>query len=305
MKRPEAKKIICILILAAALVSGVVVLFFSLQQPKENHYHLSDERLFGISNLDEVVAVLRDSLKTRSAEIKIHFYFKGDYLDDISPFVKELMELAQDETGKPDEGDYIRYQLGGYTFSYGSKSSSEGYQYSIIITPVYYSSFEQEQETNKKVQEILHLLSLPETAGDYEKTQAVHDYLVEHVNYDLVHKKNEYHTVKSTAYGALVNHSATCQGYAAAAYRLLMELGVNCRVITGEGESANGSEYHAWNIVGIDGVYYNMDVTWDDVKQNKEYFLKSEQDFRDHIKDECFDTTEFCSLYPAAQTSLD
>lgn len=270
--------------------------------PKENRYSLSEERLFGIANLDEIVEKIRNDLKLRSSSISISFSFKGDYMDDISPFVKELMELVLTETGEPDEGDYIRYELGGYTFSYGHEATSRGYNYSIIINPEYYSTGEQERQVTEKVREILDSFPLRESSSDYEKVRAVYDYLTANVKYDIVHKKNQYHTLKSTAYGALINRTATCQGISVAAYRLLMELGVSCRVITGMANPDHeDSEYHAWNIVCIDGLYYNLDITWDEQLGGEDYFLKSDENFAGHARDEEFKTAEFYDIYPMAE----
>lgn len=288
---------ICITALA---VSGVIFSCTACAR-KENRYKLSDERLFGISNLDEIVDTIRDALKNRSSEIRISFSFKGDYMDDISPFVKELMELAQEETGEPDEGDYIRYQMGGYTFSYGHEAFSGGYRYAVVITPDYYSTANQELDTQSRVQEILKSFSLAQDAGEYEKIRAVYDYIAENVSYDIVHKKNQYHTLKSTAYGALINHSATCQGIAVTIYRLLKEMGVDCRVITGMADNGTGAEYHAWNIVYIDGLYYNLDATWEKVDEEEQFFLKCDEHFEGHERDSEFETDEFLSRYPKAE----
>ena len=270
----------------------------SAQQQHEARYQLSDERMFGITNLDELVEDIRCALKTRSAKIGISFSFRGDYMDDISPFVRELMEFAQEDTGRPDEGDYIRYQLGGFEFSYGYEAVPGGYEYEIFITPSYYSSAMQEERTSEKVQEILELLSVYDS-GEYEKIQAVHDYISENVKYDNVHKDNQYYTLKSTCYGALVNNSATCQGISVAVYRLLRELGVDCRVITGTGTKGRDREYHAWNIVCIDGQYYNLDATWD-LNDTEEFFLKSDESFAGHERDAEFKTEEFYLRCPMA-----
>ena len=62
--------------------------------------------------------------------------------------------------------------------------------------------------------------------------------------------------------------------------RLLTEMGVGCRIITGEGMNGEKAEFHAWNIVKLGGVYYNIDVTWDDTKMTSDYFLKSDSYLR-------------------------
>ena len=73
-----------------------------------------------------------------------------------------------------------------------------------------------------------------------------------------------------TAYGALIDRTCVCQGYAALLYRLLLELGVDNRVLTGTGNGGG----HAWNIVELDDVYYNVDPTWDAGRTEYDYFLK-------------------------------
>ncbi len=67
------------------------------------------------------------------------------------------------------------------------------------------------------------------------------------------------HTENHSAYGALCNRSAVCEGYAEA-YQLLMDIaGVECIYVTGE-----ANEPHAWNLLRIDDAYYHVDTTWDD-----------------------------------------
>ena len=79
-----------------------------------------------------------------------------------------------------------------------------------------------------------------------------------------------------SAYGAIINGKAVCQGYASLFYRMCREAGIPARIITGLG---NGGA-HAWNIVKLDGAYYNVDVTWDDTEDsNYNYFNKSDSEY--------------------------
>ena len=302
MKNKKRRAFIIILISAAALIFGVAAFVCALDFAKTKQYHLSSEREFGISNLDDVVVTLRRSLKERSPEIGISFFLKGDHMGDIEPFVEELMELALEETGVPDEGDYLRFQMGGYTFTYNHLAKNAGYRYSIYIRPQYHTTALQEEQTTLKIREILDSLKLEADAKEYEKIRAVHDFLIQNVSYDKVHKKNEYHTIRSSAYGALINHSATCQGYCVAMYRMLSELGVSCRIITGEAGETGETEYHAWNIARMDGLYYNIDVTWDDETGSDDYFLKTDDLFTGHQRDEKFQTPDFYARYPMVDT---
>ena len=88
----------------------------------------------------------------------------------------------------------------------------------------------------------------------FEKAKAVHDYLVTYVVYDGGDQ-----TRCHTADGALVDHRAVCDGYAKAFMLVMQNLGYPCQLVYGW-----AGEYHAWNVVCLDGAWYQMDVTWDD-----------------------------------------
>jgi len=74
-----------------------------------------------------------------------------------------------------------------------------------------------------------------------------------------------------SAYGALVEGSAVCQGYAEAYEYLLEKVGI-------KSELCNSTLLnHVWNIVYINGISYHVDVTWDDpvwVDENGNYLSK-------------------------------
>ena len=101
-----------------------------------------------------------------------------------------------------------------------------------------------------------------------------------------------------TAYAALVNGTAVCQGYAVLLYRMLMEQGIDCRIMAGEG---NGGA-HAWNIAKIGQQYYYLDATWDaGTSSHTEWFLKGSAHFEDHdgSSDPIIDTYQY--LYPISE----
>ena len=107
--------------------------------------------------------------------------------------------------------------------------------------------------------------------------------------------------MKSTAYAALVNHRATCQGYCVLLYRMLRENGVDCRVVTGIGVDDGGEQLHAWNIVKLDGRWYNLDATWDALSEEWRYFLRGAEGFENHTPGEAFATEQFLNTYPIAE----
>lgn len=102
-----------------------------------------------------------------------------------------------------------------------------------------------------------------------EKEKYVHDKLVETLSYDNKSMNNQ------SAYSAIVNKSSVCAGYSKAFQYIMQKLGIPCYYVTGY---SNGA--HAWNIVKIDGYYYNVDLTWDNTGSNMySYFNKNDDDF--------------------------
>ena len=104
-----------------------------------------------------------------------------------------------------------------------------------------------------------------------------------------------------TAYGALIDKTSVCQGYAVLLYRMLLEAGIDCRVISGYGNGGG----HAWNIVRLNGKYYNVDATWDASWPGSPFFMKSDKDFSDHMRDMEYASETFYAQYPMSDTSYD
>ncbi|MBR1591566.1 MAG: hypothetical protein IJ666_00935 [Ruminococcus sp.] len=252
------------------------------------------------SNSDAVIQSVRNSLRKRSWRIVINYYSHGDNMEDIPALVRDIMDFAIDETESPEEGDYINYNYGGYELKYSFKQETDRNYYTISVYPDYYTTKEQEIRVTEKIDEIIS--GFDKNLTDYEKVRAVYDYIKNRVQFDGIHKNNPNHHIKSTSFGALIYGQAVCQGYAVLMYRMLRETGINSRVITGMADDGE-REFHAWNIACIDGVYYNIDITWDDQNGNEEYFLKSDEDFPMHIRDEKFSTRDFYEKYPMSDKS--
>lgn len=94
-----------------------------------------------------------------------------------------------------------------------------------------------------------------ENTTDYEKLKTFHDEIVLGCTFT---REGEYANIP---YGALVDHSAQCEGYAAAFTYLCKGAGIEC--ITVYGSNSTGA-LHAWNIVKLEGNWYHVDTCWDD-----------------------------------------
>ncbi|MEG1945685.1 MAG: transglutaminase domain-containing protein [Lachnospiraceae bacterium] len=199
----------------------------------------------------------------------------------------------------PNEGDYLRFHFGGGKFSWKTQKINEKYCMTVTMNVSYFSSVEQEESVNAKVQEILKSLNLV-GQDDYTKARLIYDYVTSNVSYDYA-TLNDNTVGKYTAYNALIRGTAVCQGYSNVMYRLLRESGIDCRIVT--------STNHAWNILKQGNYYYyNIDSTWDaGSKGQYKYFMKNMSEFEDkpeHYREEEYLTQEFTTSYPMASRSI-
>jgi len=105
-----------------------------------------------------------------------------------------------------------------------------------------------------------------DTMSDYEKELAVHDWIIDWVSYDEEAASNSPFAKpdpdNDNPYGALYSRKAICSGYTST-FQLFMDmLGIEC--ITVNGHYSRTGEKHAWNMVRIEGEWYNVDTTWND-----------------------------------------
>lgn len=200
---------------------------------------------------------------------------------------REVLDtLYKEYTKIVDKDEYLKYNVAGTKYSI--RGIPGNYTFTLKIT--YRESKEQTQYVKKQVKSIINSALKP-GMDEHEKVKAVHDYVVKHVSYDTSYKAY-------TAYEALVNRSAVCQGYTLLTYQLLQEAGIQSHIVTGKG---NG-QAHAWNLVKIENKWYHIDTTFDDPVPDKAghvtysyYNMSDEQLGKDHEWDR--------SKYPKASTN--
>lgn len=243
-------------------------------------------------SVEEAGAKIREGMKQREESIVIYFQ-APEYSKEL---LVEIANQALVHTGNPTEGDYLRWQYGSWTSStsYYTKDSTD--YMTITYTYTYYTTSEQEAALDEKVDEVLTDLDVT-NKNDYQKIRATYDYICEHTVYDYDNLEDDEYKLKYTAYAALIDGKAVCQGYALLFYRLALELGVDSRLISGTG---NGGA-HGWNITELNDVYYNLDTTWDAGESEYSYFLKCDANFKGHERDEEYATEEFYASYPMAE----
>ncbi len=162
----------------------------------------------------------------------------------------------------------------GYSYSYNSSDSKIiSLSYSYIISKGQLASAK--SAFNSAVASIIS--GIDASMSEFERELLIHDRLANKITYVDTGDKSH------SAYGALVDGKAVCEGYSRAFQYALYKVGILSSNI--EGQAGGG---HAWNMVKIDNGYYYVDLTWDDqsTKTYHAYFNLSYSEMsRDHKPD--------------------
>lgn len=192
-------------------------------------------------------------LLSRSPRITIRDTAAAVTQENLHAFVQGVKETYETVVNDHPELFYVR---GSADFD-GNGSTQTGL--TVTVTPVYtacddamVAAFQQ-----KLAEAAAYAGSFP---TEWEKALAAHDYLMTACAYNWAIATGTGTPGEQvySAYGALVDGDAVCQGYALAYKAILSQMGIGC--ITVSSESMN----HMWNLVYLDGAWYHVDVTWDD-----------------------------------------
>lgn len=137
------------------------------------------------------------------------------------------------------------------------QTAENNYQVSIMADRNKISK--RQKEVNTVIEGIIS--GIDANWSDYRKEKYIHDYVITNMVYDHDAAEDPYisdNLLKPAfdIYGALINKSGVCEAYSKMFQVLCYAVGINANQVTGTG--------HMWNVVLIDGEWYQVDVTWDD-----------------------------------------
>ncbi|MCR5092605.1 MAG: zinc-ribbon domain-containing protein [Lachnospiraceae bacterium] len=229
------------------------------------------------------------------------------------------------EKGEYKRAELQKYPLEKATDKTSYQRASEAFSndYPWVGNPKYYSFFNIRPKTTAKtefsatfedrrdfvsdreeIKEEVQRVAAGLSGTNSEKVCQINDYLKERVVYDEDHLaqflsdleqrggtavdlESTTQDVPHMAYGALILQASVCDGYAYAFASLCKEAGIPCYVIIGQVEN-NQREgiHHAWNTVQLeDGNWYEIDVTWNDAKENDPWFCVPTSEMeKDHMR---------------------
>lgn len=185
--------------------------------------------------------------------------------DEFNPTLDEVDKAYS--LVKEDYPEYFWLDNTWWYYTYTYKDDPNQTKYVSEIEPSYLFSNNTEftmaqEEFDKEINEIITQMDeeLGTEASDYDKELWIHDYLI------LTNDYISYSDYAHSAYGAIVEGEAVCEGYTRAFQLILNMLGIeNCTVTGSDSIDADAKENHIWNAVKLGDDWYQVDITWDDM----------------------------------------
>lgn len=225
---------------------------------------------------------IRQNLDKRNTEFTIKV---NDYTN------KQKITDYFTETAKEDwYFFYSNYDKANVSTKFNPRKKVDDLVY--VDSTTFTVSYRANESTERNVEEFADIWvanNINPSESDFDKVLKIHDFIA---------KSNQYNRGDSQQMsgGYSIYHPASilfgnggvCNAYATLFDKLGTKAGLDVRYATGQ--SKKTGEAHIWNMVKVDGVWYNIDVTWDDptITFNEgyveniddyviyEYFLKSD-----------------------------
>lgn len=132
----------------------------------------------------------------------------------------------------------------------------------LTYTKTQIKALSEKNQLNQKVDSILK--GITTDMSEFERVKYIHD----SINKICIYGESETGNHDS-AFGCLVEGQAVCEGYSKAFLLLCNRAGIDSTIVTGTALSDSGENVsHMWNMVMIDGLWYHIDLTWDDPTLN-------------------------------------
>lgn len=275
--------------LAAAIKDNIAQLIPT-AVPQEGEFHVSEDTPVNeIGSKQDLFFVLQDSLYNFDPDV----YIKIEDYDLFSQFWSELsadgalhstfetreVQIEYDDNSPCTMRLVFTYNAAGQILK--KNAAKEVMEFSdASVTALY----------NKCIAILAEITNFD--MSELQRETAIHDYIVTHTQYSISGDQD----VLASAESVLMGGQGQCQGYSEAMSLLLGLSGITSRVVSGTAFGNDGEAVaHAWNQVFINGVWYHVDVTWDDpIPDTGDYathmYMNRSDDFMklDHIWSDLF-----------------
>ncbi len=139
-------------------------------------------------------------------------------------------------------------------------------EYCTDVSAVSFDYIMEEGEYNKALEQVNDFLNdmkkQLDGKSDFEKEKYVYDYIVDNCIY------NDQEKFTGSVYGILAEKRGRCEAISKTFEWCMREMDIECMIVVGVPLWDNTSAYssHSWNIVKINGEYYGVDITIDNIR---------------------------------------
>lgn len=160
-----------------------------------------------------------------------------------------------------DHPEYFWYS-GKYEISFDSTKNNRVIELELDFYDL--AATKDKLESNRKVfdKAVDTLIARAADKTIPEKERMFHDYICK----STVYEEGPY---DQSAYSCLIGRKTVCAGYSRAFQILMMKSGIVCYTVTGDMQTADNVQAHAWNIVQISDGYYAVDLTSNDCDEKQ------------------------------------
>ncbi|MDR1571232.1 MAG: PASTA domain-containing protein [Clostridiales Family XIII bacterium] len=165
----------------------------------------------------------------------------------------ELTKAPAPSTGDPEASGLSRQ-----TKQLSELTSEEIEEYNEGLSGEVVSDKEKQAAVDAKIDEVIARYIRP-GMSDLDKERVIHDWLIINTTYGVC---GNIASGEHTPYNLVIMGHGVCSAYARTMKLFMDELGIPCEYVSGY--PVGGGTGHAWNRVQIGGVWYELDVTWDE-----------------------------------------
>lgn len=159
--------------------------------------------------------------------------------------------------------NFVNPYTTGYIEDYGWEAWEVDNGYEVEFDFTYITDAKKEKKVDAYVQDFVKKF-ITDDMDDFHRAKAVNDFVVQLATYtDKGDSKGQ------AVYELISEETGVCQAYALLAYRLFLAAGLDAKYVYGYSDN----QLHAWNLVSVNGDWYHIDTTWNDITPIEPYAI--------------------------------
>ncbi|MGE7691413.1 transglutaminase domain-containing protein [Lysinibacillus sp. NPDC097214] len=159
--------------------------------------------------------------------------------------------------------NFVNPYTTGYIQEYNWEAWEVDNGYEVEFDFTYITDAKKEKKIDAYVQEFAKKF-ITDDMDDFHRAKTVNDFVVQLATYT-----DKGDSQGQSVYELISNETGVCQAYALLAYRLFLAAGLDAKYVYGYSDN----QLHAWNLVSVNGDWYHIDTTWNDITPIEPYAI--------------------------------